>query len=311
LPSPLAGLDVSTATGAEAVRAAQVQAGAGTPDILAARTEEVRAARVGRRGLRIAPGKVSGRATGEAPGMKTEPAPPINPAHAGVNRDELARPIAEIYRDAASEAHWDLHFPTGRPLAEALGYPPALLERCPQRPSCLSPVLATTGLARLLGGESELDLGRESGMDVFAGAVHVGPQGSVDGIEITPEQLRKAVRLVRDQHVSFRRARIEELPSDTGSFDVVISNGVVNLSSESAACSQSSGPPASPGPTRELHRADIAAAGLEVKLVERNSAYRFTSDRAQPTSEKYGSHSISLLALKPIRNPTTTQEISQ
>jgi arsenite methyltransferase len=88
------------------------------------------------------------------------------------------------------------------------------------------------GLARLLGGERVLDLGSGSGMDVFAAAVHVGPQGSVDGIDITPEQLRKAERLVRDQHVSFRRARIEELPFDTGSFDVVISNGVVNLSSD-------------------------------------------------------------------------------
>jgi hypothetical protein len=62
---------------------------------------------------------------------------------------------------------------------------------------------------------------------------------------------------------------------------------------------------------RDLYLADIAAAGLEVELVQRNSAYRFTSERAQRTSEKYRAHSFSLLALKPIPNPTTTQEVSQ
>jgi len=56
-----------------------------------------------------------------------------------------------------------------------------------------------------------LYLGSGSGMDVFAAATHVGPGGSVTGVDIMPEQLAKAERLCRDEHVSFRHARIEEL----------------------------------------------------------------------------------------------------
>ena len=77
-----------------------------------------------------------------------------------------------------------------------------------------------------------LDLGSGSGMDVFAAATQVGPNGSVIGVDITPEQLAKAERLSRDEHVSFRAARIEELPFEDSSFDAVISNGVVNLSAD-------------------------------------------------------------------------------
>ena len=60
----------------------------------------------------------------------------------------------------------------------------------------------------------------------------MGPNGSVIGVDITPEQLAKAERLRRDEPVSFRAARIEELPFADSSFDAVISNGVVNLSAD-------------------------------------------------------------------------------
>ena len=145
--------------------------------------------------------------------------------------EELDRQITEMYRDVANEAGRDLHFPTGRPLAETLGYPADLLGRLPAHAvNSFAGVGYHLGLARLLPGERVLDLGSGSGMDVFAAATQVGPGGSVTGVDITPEQLAKSERLRRDEHVSFHRARIEELPFDDGSFDAVISNGVVNLS---------------------------------------------------------------------------------
>ena len=52
----------------------------------------------------------------------------------GVDPEELDRHIAEMYRDVANEAGRVLHFPTGRPLAEALGYPADLLDRLPGGP---------------------------------------------------------------------------------------------------------------------------------------------------------------------------------
>jgi hypothetical protein len=53
----------------------------------------------------------------------------------------------------------------------------------------------------------------------------------------------------------------------------------------------------------EMYRdvANEAAGDLHFQLVQRNPGYRFTSDRAQRTSDKYGARSVSLLALRPLR----------
>jgi ubiquinone/menaquinone biosynthesis C-methylase UbiE len=272
--------------------------------------------------------------------MQTNPTQPISPAHPGVDPEELARHIAEMYRDVANEAATDLHFPTGRGLAEALGYPSELLDRLPaEAVNSFAGVGYHFGLARLLPGERVLDLGSGSGMDVFAAAAQVGPHGSVVGVDITPEQLRKAERLTRDEHVTFLHARIEELPFDAGSFDVVISNGVVNLASDKRRVFTEAARVLRPGgrlaladivterqiasrtacqaelwaaciagaSQKEDYMADITAAGLALQVVQPNAGYRFTSERAQRTTEKYGAHSVSLLAMK----TTMTQEVSQ
>ena len=250
----------------------------------------------------------------------------------GVDADELARHIAEMYRDVADESVDDLHFHTGRGLAEALGYPAGLLDRLPaQAVSSFAGVGYHFDLANLAAGERVLDLGSGSGMDVFAAAVAVGPRGSVTGVDITPEQLAKAERLRRDDHVTFRHARIEETLFDDASFDLVISNGVVNLSADKPAVFAEAARVLRPGGRlaladivtqrpiatrtaaqpdlwaaciagagqRDRYLRDIAAAGLELRTVRTNPAYRFASDRAQRTSDKYGAHTIELLAVKP------------
>jgi ubiquinone/menaquinone biosynthesis C-methylase UbiE len=272
--------------------------------------------------------------------MQTYPAHAINGAHPpNVDPEELDRHIAQMYRDVANEAATDLHFPTGRPLAEALGYPTELLDRLPaEAVRSLAGVGYHFGPARLLPGDLVLDLGSGSGMDVFAAAAQVGPTGGVVGVDMTTAQLAKAARLVRDEPVTFRRARVEELPFDDGWFDVVISNGVVNPSPDNGRVFAEAARVLRPGrrlaladimterqiaartmrqaefwaaciagaSQRDLYLADIATAGLELQVVQPNLGYRFTSERAQRTTEKYGAHSISLLALKPIK---TTQEV--
>jgi arsenite methyltransferase len=255
-------------------------------------------------------------------------------ASGGVDPGELDRQIAEMYRDVANEAGGALHFPIGRRLAEALGYPADLLDRLPaDAVNSFAGVGYHLGLARLVPGERVLDLGSGSGMDVFAAAALVGPGGSVTGVDITPEQLVKAERLRRDEHVSFRRARIEELPFEDGSFDIVISNGVVNLSADKRRVFAEAARVLRPGgrlaladivtarqiaartacqadlwaaciagaSKKDLYLEDIAAAGLELRVVQGNPGYRFTSERAQRTSDTYGAHSVSLLAPKPVR----------
>src|ERR671910_456436 len=245
--------------------------------------------------------------------MQTNTTSPIG---GGVDPQELARHIAEMYRDVANEAARDLHFPTGRPLAEALGYPAELLDRLPaQAVSSFAGVGYHLGLARLLPGEHVLDLGSGSGMDVFAAAAQVAPDGFVTGVDITPEQLAKSESLRRDGRVSFRRARIEELPFEDCSFDAVISNGVINLSADKrrvfteaervlrpggrlaladivtdrqiaagTACQADLWAACIAGASQtDRYMEDIAAAGLEPQLVQGNPGYRLTSDRAQRT----------------------------
>jgi arsenite methyltransferase len=264
--------------------------------------------------------------------------PTIN--HQTVDADELDRHIAEMYRDVANEARDELHFPVGRRLAEALGYPAELLHRLPVAAvASFAGVGYHLGLARLRPGERVLDLGSGSGMDVFAAATQVGPGGSAVGVDITPEQLAKAERLRTEAHVTFRRARIEDLPFADGSFDAVISNGVVNLSADKRRVFAEAARVLRPGGRLALadivtevqiaartacqpdlwaaciagaSRADqyleaIDAAGLRLQTVHHNSAYRFTSERAQRTSAKYGARSVSLLAIK----PNATQEVTQ
>ena len=290
--------------------------------------------------------KVSGRRAGEAVAMHTNT---TYLAPAGVDLEELDGEIAAMYRDVANETARDLHFPTGRGLAEALGYPADLLDQLPGGAvTSFAGVGYHLQLARLLAGERVLDLGSGSGMDAFAAAVQVGPMGLVAGIDITPEQLAKAELLNRDRHVTFVRGRIEALPFKDRSFDAVISNGVINLSPDKRTAFAEAARVLRPGgrlalsdivtdqpiAARTVGHADlwaaciagasqtgtylehIAAAGLELEELQTNPSYGFTSERAQRTSAKYGARSISLLALKPpLTNTTnttnTTQEVSQ
>jgi arsenite methyltransferase len=253
-------------------------------------------------------------------------------AHHGVDAAELDRRIMAMYRDVANGASAGLHFPTGRALAEATGYPAELLDRLPSEAvRSFAGVGYHLDLAELRPGERVLDLGSGSGMDVYAAAAHVAPYGHVAGVDITTEQLEKAIRLRAGEPVSFHRARIEALPFGDETFDAVISNGVINLSPDKRQVFAEAARVLRPGgrlaladivterqiaertvcqadlwaaciagaSQRESYLSEVTAAGLDLRAVRRNRAYRFTSERAQTTSRKYGAHSVSLLAAKP------------
>jgi ubiquinone/menaquinone biosynthesis C-methylase UbiE len=87
-------------------------------------------------------------------------------------------------------------------------------------------------LGALAPRERVLDLGCGAGTDTLVAAQMVGPQGRVVGIDMTPEMLAKA-RASADQmgagNVELIEAEAESLPFSDESFDVVISNGVIDL----------------------------------------------------------------------------------
>jgi arsenite methyltransferase len=88
-------------------------------------------------------------------------------------------------------------------------------------------------MADLQPGESVLDLGSGAGFDAFLAAKRVGESGKVIGVDMTPEMVQKAkanAEKLDVSNVDFRLGKIEKLPVDDNSVDVVISNCVINLS---------------------------------------------------------------------------------
>ncbi|MDH3272301.1 MAG: arsenite methyltransferase [Gemmatimonadota bacterium] len=94
-----------------------------------------------------------------------------------------------------------------------------------------------TAIAALQPGETVLDLGSGAGIDCFLAARQVGPTGRVIGVDMTPQMLEKARENAAAggyDNVEFRLGEIEALPVADASVDVVISNCVLNLSSDKA-----------------------------------------------------------------------------
>jgi ubiquinone/menaquinone biosynthesis C-methylase UbiE len=95
-----------------------------------------------------------------------------------------------------------------------------------------------TAVAELHEGETVLDLGSGGGIDVILSAKRVGPTGTVFGLDMTDEMLALAVQNAREAgtaNVHFLKGVIEEIPLPADSVDVVISNCVINLSTDKAA----------------------------------------------------------------------------
>jgi arsenite methyltransferase len=171
-----------------------------------------------------------------APGDEMAQAESLPQADASslVDREELEAQVKDMYRQVAREEEAGLHFALGRPLALQLGYPTELLDAIPAESlASFAGVGYHLDLAALAPGDEVLDLGSGSGTDAFCAALHVGAAGRVVGVDFTDEQTKKATHL-RDRdgftQVEFVEGGIDALPFEDGSFDVVISNGVINLS---------------------------------------------------------------------------------
>jgi arsenite methyltransferase len=250
-----------------------------------------------------------------------------------VDPRELEQKVQRMYQAVATEPHGDYHFELGRSLAERLGYPADVLDEIP--PGAIESFAGVGyffGLAELQPGETVVDLGSGSGMDVFFACTQVGPQGRVVGVDFTAEQLSKAETLAATAgfgQAEFRPGRIERLPVEDASADCVISNGVINLSpekesvfaeaarvlraggrlaiadivseqqlKESIVCDADLWASCIGGAAQEdSYRQAIEAAGLRVDEIRPNP-YEFISERARDASVKYGVKSVSLLARK-------------
>ena len=120
-------------------------------------------------------------------------------------------------------------------IALRIGYSEEELENIPKDSNmglgCGNPV----ALASLNQGETVLDLGSGGGIDLFIAAKKVGLEGKAIGVDMTEEMVLKANAAAKKYNytnVEFRVGEIENLPIEDNSVDVIISNCVINLSTD-------------------------------------------------------------------------------
>ena len=150
-----------------------------------------------------------------------------------VDTDALRSAIKDEYKEVAENPGKGFHFHTGRRLTEIVGYKDEWLKGVSELAIAS---FAGTGnpfaMGELAAGERVVDVGSGGGIDSLIASHMVGPTGEVVGIDMTPEMLEKARAAAAESgidNVEFREAYIEELPVPDGWADVVISNGVLNL----------------------------------------------------------------------------------
>jgi arsenite methyltransferase len=153
-------------------------------------------------------------------------------ADADIDVNLLKSEIKKTYASVSTEPEKDFIFPTGRPWAEDLGYPDEIANVPETAVQSFAGVANPFSLGRLEPSTRVLDLGSGAGTDSLVAAQMVGPEGSVTGIDMTPEMLataRAAAEEMGARNVEFVESEAERLPFADSSFDIVISNGVIDL----------------------------------------------------------------------------------
>jgi len=162
-----------------------------------------------------------------------------------------------------------------------------------------------TALADLQPGETVLDLGSGGGIDVLLSARRVGPTGKAYGLDMTDEMLDLANRnkaAASAGNVEFLRGNIEAIPLPASSVDVIISNCVINLSTDKDRVLREAFRVLRPGgrfavsdivirrplpdtvrKSMELWTGCIAGALLEIEYVDKLRATGFTDIKVEPT----------------------------
>lgn len=142
--------------------------------------------------------------------------------------------IRARYAEVSKSAEGRFNYPTGRDGALLLGYDANVIGMMNDE---LAESFCGVGNPFKLGpinpGEAVLDIGCGAGFDLVVASSLVGKRGKVCGIDITPEMKEKAEKNLYKAALSdfdVRIAGTESIPYSDGTFDVVISNGVLNLS---------------------------------------------------------------------------------
>ena len=157
-----------------------------------------------------------------------------------VDAERLRDEIRKVYSDVAIDPKKGYHFHTGREYAaDLLGY---VRDELAELPDSVTASFAGVGNPLALGrpdpGQTVVDIGAGAGMDTFLAARHVGPGGRVIAVDMTDAMLergRESVAATGKRQIDYRKGLAESLPVEDATADLVISNGVINLSPDKHA----------------------------------------------------------------------------
>jgi ubiquinone/menaquinone biosynthesis C-methylase UbiE len=151
-------------------------------------------------------------------------------------REKIRAAIQKKYAEISRNAIGRFAYPTGIEGARALGYDASALSLMSHE---LMKSFCGVGNPFLAGsinkGETLLDVGCGSGIDLIVAGQYIGETGRICGIDITPEMRKVALENASTAglcNVEVREGTAESIPYDDSTFDVVISNGVLNLSTQ-------------------------------------------------------------------------------
>lgn len=153
--------------------------------------------------------------------------------------ESIRAAVGARYSAIGSSPAQEQTIPTGRAWAERLGYPPAVLDDVPPVSlASFTGIGAPLFAAHLESGERVLDLGCGAGLDSILAARQVGPDGHVLGVDLAPGMVaaaRQAIAAAELENVTIAQGEAEAVPVPDGTMDVVLVNGLFNLTPDKAA----------------------------------------------------------------------------
>lgn len=147
----------------------------------------------------------------------------------GVLKDEIIRMYQEVAEDPSAE----FHFYHGREAAERFGYESDWLDRAPEGAVSSFAGVGNPHLrSNVQPGETVLDLGSGAGLDGIIASWQAGDAGRVIGVDLNPAMCLKAQEnaAATGTAMECHEGRMEDIPVPDEEVDVILSNGVINLS---------------------------------------------------------------------------------